>query len=459
MKRRDFIQNSLVTGLAGVLPAAFVTAEDSVNPDHVVPKADDRRALVNEPWARQVLQREGCDGIIAFNPVNVFYLSNYTSFYQRMQLPFSTFAVFPRDQKKSTLLVTSTADLWSLTNAEREHPEWVTYSQPEEWRPYLDQENWSTHPSAVPGFGSIWPQNSATFSEREQHWIEASDRAAPGIASAPIYALAKALHRCGLSKARLAIDDMQVADLLRGIGFDHSTFVPGENIFRKIRVIKSAVEIGHMRKIARVNQAATMAMIRQLERGANSRDINQLFLLEAAKRGAHMMWLVAGGVGGLRRAEVTEGEPLLIDAVSSINHYHGDFGRTVVLGEPSAKLQQRVTLIKAGWEAAFETMRPGVRYSEIKRAARKAMTRPGQATPKVGVTPHSVGLQHTDEPFRDGLPFTVRDDLELQENMTLTVDFPSMEIGWGSCHLEDLVRITTDGAEPLASMDGPLVVI
>ncbi len=445
--------------MAGVLPAAFVTAEDSVNPDHVVPKADDRRALVNEPWARQVLQREGCDGIIAFNPVNVFYLSNYTSFYQRMQLPFSTFAVFPRDQKKSTLLVTSTADLWSLTNAEREHPEWVTYSQPEEWRPYLDQENWSTHPSAVPGFGSIWPQNSATFSEREQHWIEASDRAAPGIASAPIYALAKALHRCGLSKARLAIDDMQVADLLRGIGFDHSTFVPGENIFRKIRVIKSAVEIGHMRKIARVNQAATMAMIRQLERGANSRDINQLFLLEAAKRGAHMMWLVAGGVGGLRRAEVTEGEPLLIDAVSSINHYHGDFGRTVVLGEPSAKLQQRVTLIKAGWEAAFETMRPGVRYSEIKRAARKAMTRPGQATPKVGVTPHSVGLQHTDEPFRDGLPFTVRDDLELQENMTLTVDFPSMEIGWGSCHLEDLVRITTDGAEPLASMDGPLVVI
>ncbi|NIP86890.1 MAG: Xaa-Pro dipeptidase, partial [Planctomycetales bacterium] len=42
--------------------------------------------------------------------------------------------------------------------------------------------------------------------------------------------------------------------------------------------------------------------------------------------------------------------------------------------------------------------------------------------------------------------------------MTLTVDFPNMEPGWGATHLEDLVVITADGAKPLATMDSPLVV-
>ena len=228
---------------------------------------------------------------------------------------------------------------------------------------------------------------------------------------------------------------------------------------RKIRVVKSDVEITNMRIAAGANQEAAMAAIAKFDIGANEEDINNLFALEAARRGARAMWLVAGGVGGLRNGEIVRDEPILFDAVSQIRNYHGDFGRTVVVGEPSDKLVQRIKLIKAGWQAAFETLRPGIRYSEVQRAARAAMKKTGLPEARVGVTPHSVGLQHTDEPYRDGLPFTMKDDLVLAENMTLTVDFPSMELGWGSCHLEDLVVITHDGAEPLATMDDPLVVI
>ncbi len=65
---------------------------------------------------------------------------------------------------------------------------------------------------------------------------------------------------------------------------------------------------------------------------------------------------------------------------------------------------------------------------------------------------------YTDEPFTEGLPFQKRDDLTLQKGMTLTVDFPYMEPGWGACHLEDLVVFTNDGAEALGRMDGPLYV-
>ena len=53
----------------------------------------------------------------------------------------------------------------------------------------------------------------------------------------------------------------------------------------------------------------------------------------------------------------------------------------------------------------------------------------------------------------------VSDDLTFQENMTLTIDMPSMEVGWGGAHLEDLIVVTRDGFEPLATMDDPLVVL
>lgn len=86
------------------------------------------------------------------------------------------------------------------------------------------------------------------------------------------------------------------------------------------------------------------------------------------------------------------------------------------------------------------------------------MKKSGLSDLVVGCGPHSVGLQHTDQPFAEGFPYAVSEDIVLEENMTLTVDFPSLSLGLGNAHFEDLVRITRDGAEPLASMGEPLIV-
>jgi Xaa-Pro aminopeptidase len=253
---------------------------------------------------------------------------------------------------------------------------------------------------------------------------------------------------------------MRIADILKTLGRTDVTCLPGDNTFRKIRMVKSAVELGHMRRIAQVNQDACMAMLSQLERGATKADIDQLFLLEAARRGAKAVWIAAGTVGGLPNGEIVEGQPMLIDAVSQINYYHGDFGRTFVLGEPTDETIARTNVLRAGWEVAQEVIRPGMKYSELRAICGDAMAKMKKSSDDVrfGAGPHSVGLQHTDQPYRDGLPFMVRDDLTFEENMTLTVDFPVQQLGWGGAHLEDLVVVTKNGIEPLASADGPLVV-
>ena len=43
--------------------------------------------------------------------------------------------------------------------------------------------------------------------------------------------------------------------------------------------------------------------------------------------------------------------------------------------------------------------------------------------------------------------------------MTLTIDLPQVEIGWGATHLENLIAITKDGFEPLGTMSDPLVIL
>ena len=51
-------------------------------------------------------------------------------------------------------------------------------------------------------------------------------------------------------------------------------------------------------------------------------------------------------------------------------------------------------------------------------------------------------------------------DLTLRENMILSVDCPVMSTGvGGSAHIEDLMLITAEGAEPLHEIGAPVITV
>lgn len=458
-------RREVLTGIAAGAAMTGLIASDgrdawanwgSIAPGYSPDEDFDGRLLANKPRAYQVMEEEGLDGIVALNPVNVFYLTNYLGYKVAQMYSFPSFAVMPRDPDQPTFLITSHVDLWNIANSEREYPEIMPYSYATNWTDYLDEQNWSVTPDAGPA--TPWPMDEKGFVPREAEWQSVQNHYNGLMSASSEYALARALKESGLERGILGVDDWRISKVLENVGMDAVQCVEGDNAFRRIRLIKSDVELAHMRTIANANQDAAEAMFSQIGRGATRADIDKLFMIEAAKRGAKATWIAAGSVGGLPDAEVVEGRPLLMDAVSQINLYHGDFGRTFVLGEPSKKLEQRASLLRVAWDESFAALRPGVKYSDIKAVAQDAMKKTGLPMFGVGASPHSVGLQHTDEPFVEGLPFQKRDDLTLQEGMTMTVDFPYMEPGWGACHLEDLVVITKDGAESLGRMDGPLYI-
>jgi len=460
--RRDFFSAFTASGL--LASELLITKEAYANwgliaPGPVPDKNFDGRRLVNIDRAYDIMDREEIDGIVALNPVNVFYLGNYFSYELQKLRAIPSFAVMPRNPEKPSFLVIASSDLWFIANADREYPEIIPYSSPVSWEYYHDPETWSDEPE--PNMGMRRFQSSDRLTEIEKGWLEIEKRFENNKTATPEWGLIKALNESGLSKGRVAVDDMRIKDILETLGQNNITCLPGDNTFRKIRMVKSNVELGHMKKAAIANQDACMSTLKQIEVGMSKNDVDRIFLLESAKLGSKAMWIAAGTIGGFPDGYVKEGRPMMIDAVSQFNFYHGDFGRTWCVGEPRNDILERVKILKQGSDVAHEIIKPGMKYSELKNKVAESIKKINSAPTGTifGAGPHSVGLQHTDQPYRDSLPFVINDDLTFEENMTLTIDMPSLEPGWGGAHLEDLIVITKSGFEPLARMDDPLVIL
>jgi Xaa-Pro aminopeptidase len=429
-----------------------------------LPTDQQRGLLINVERAQALMESRAVDALVAAHPVNVYYFSNFWTVLERMGFDFPSLALYPRitasrPAAAAHTLVVSAAQIWRLVNGDLEHPpNLVAYTAALPSEDPSAPRGDAGEPLASPA--TPWPfRAGAQLSAIQQRWRSASTRVAGREAASAIGGMVRTLRDAGLARGRIATDDARLGPALLAAGLPELQVVCDPNLFRRLRVVKSAAEVQLMRIAARLNADACVATARQVQDGTTTAEIEALFGIEVSRRGGERVFIVAGSTGGFPHGSARRGEPFLIDAVSHYRHYHGDFGRTVIIGEPDAETLRRVAALRVGWQASFEALRPGRRYSQIRSAGLEAMRRAGYGSYLTVANPHSVGLQHTDEPFRDGPGFNVKDDLLLEENMTLTVDFPHIEVGWGAAHLEDLVLVTRDGAEPLARMDEPLIVV
>ena len=376
----------------------------------------DGRRLVNVERAYRFMDEQKLDALIALNPVNVFYLTNFISYRSKMAVtPYASFAVFPRNPRAPTGLVVVSTDLWEIGSAERAYPELVVpYSAPVDWADIRDNGQFSREPTASPG--ARWPFEESNFTDREHIWHAIDQRWFGKMAPTPEWALVRILKELGLSKARVAVDDMRIDRILKWSGLASVSCEEGDNLFRKIRLAKSEPEIGHMRQAARINQDAAMATLRQLEAGATRADIDRIFMIEAAKRGGKSTWIAAGTPAGLTTRELSRGQSLLIDTVCQYNYYHGDFGRTFVLGEPSKLQKDRARVMEIGWRAAFESADSTFKSPTDGDAPRSPTAQrldgyrcPPPTRPDQPARPVDPACNPPRIPLFPGLPFTGRD--------------------------------------------------
>jgi Xaa-Pro aminopeptidase len=475
MDRRQFIGSTAATTVLAIAPTApgdaqaagrahrGAGAKITFDPAHARNPELGRRLPLNRDRALAVLEELKLDGLIALRPHNVYYLTNTTTTLTAFGEEYPAFATFARDPAQPSFLVCSNGNTWETSNGEREVPPVITFSGAANWQDYVN---------ASPEQLRIEPESAGRkrrgnavragveLTAREAGWKRAQETYNPESAASPEWALVRALRQSGLARGRIAVDDMRVAWMLQRIGFDGVTIVPGDNVFRRIRHVKAPQEIELLRVAQRITQDSALAAAHALEPGMTFHEFRQRLFAEAAARGGDPGFVLLGVTQGLLPDGVVKpGRSYMLDCSTHFKKYQGDFARTICIGEPSKEAMARFKAQQAGREAAFAIIKAGVPFSTVERTAREAMVKSGMPPELPTIVLHSIGLQHGDDPSRLDVPFAVRGDLVLEEDMTVTLDLPYLEIGWGGGHNEDMLRITRNGYVLMNDPGEALVVV
>ncbi|WP_439533562.1 M24 family metallopeptidase [Polymorphobacter sp.] len=442
--RRQFLGGM---GLAFAMPAAAASAP----PPAFAPLVPDGRLPVNRERATRLMREAGIDALVGVSPANSFYATNFRSLLAEMGLPMAVAGIIPADPVKPVFAVLPSLDIRRAAASSREWPALIAYTAIRDADRYATAADYAdAQPRVMPG----WPANGA-LTPREALWDQTEKARPLAVAGSVELGVARALSELGLAGGTVAIDEPGLAAMLPHVGMGAVKLRPGDNFFLRLRQIKSAVEIDRMRAVARLNDGAAMAMIAQLRPGMTHADIEALFFAEVVRRGGRPEFVVAGMTAGLRSERLVAHEPFMVDCCGNFDGYSGDYARTIVLGTPPTLLINRSKRLSAIARALTAELRPGMRYSDIS-ARGQAIAKAMGADCVIGVGPHSVGLTHSDDPWRDDLPFKARLDVTMEPGMVITIDMPTLEPGWGSMHFESLIVINKDGAEWLGRDDDVL---
>jgi Xaa-Pro aminopeptidase len=158
--------------------------------------------------------------------------------------------------------------------------------------------------------------------------------------------------------------------------------------------------------------------------------------------------------GKASNKQIEKGDFVLIDFGSGFQGYHSDQTRTMVYGKPSSKQKKVYQIVKEAHDKSIEVVHPGVPIYEVDGAARDHIRKCGFGDYFGHGTGHGIGLSVHEDPVvnseNKGL---------VQEGMVFTIE-PGIYIpDWGGVRIEDMIRVTSQGAELLTYIPTDLRVI
>ena len=403
-----------------------------------------------------IMDKYNLDALVAREHINIHYLTDYWDTQADGRWPYLVYAVLPRNINNEPSLIIPSVKLERLTI----WPTWVKNIIP--YSDYSGREhisgiiNNSDEPKSAPWSG--WPvRKGSSLTKLESKWVYLANKYKNDMAATSTWALFRALKNSKLNNKRIGSDDPRVLEWTKKMGLNEIQPIDATNIFREIRMVKSNQEIDILRKAAKINEKACIEAISKINIGDTWDKIEKKYHVSMSNQGGRNGHIITS-LGGLPDGKIIEGKPFLVDALGEYKNYFGDFGRTVVLGQPSKELRIRADSMMLGLKEAFNIIKPGIKKSEIISKIIKTV-RKGGFKEFFYVSPHSLGLEHTDQPIPLGPDIhSDNTDFTIEKNMVLNIDMPYFEWGWGTMHLEDTLLVNENGIEFLTSLSDPLVI-
>jgi Xaa-Pro aminopeptidase len=276
--------------------------------------------------------------------------------------------------------------------------------------------------------------------------------------------LAATLRDLGLAQARIGIESMgipvAILDALRAAN-PNVTFVPGDRIFARLRMRKSAAEIAAVSAAVSAAEAAIMAAVVAAKPGHRLADVQDAAMTAPLPQGSrlegvHLSIFHPDGTEMLDLPPtITPGTVLTIDLCGIHDLYRADMARQIACEPPSDEIGLRADAVAAMQDAMIGAVRPGLSLRDAYAAATRAAAPWSGADPMFIFQLHGIGLE-THEPPRfcspnepyfplpdDGAP----DDVPIDSGAVVC-----LELGMGGLWTEDLFLLTADGAERLTTL-------
>ncbi|MCB2108157.1 MAG: aminopeptidase P family protein [Rhodobacteraceae bacterium] len=400
---------------------------------------------MNFEQAEKVMTKLGLDALVVGSGTNFYHATGIDLTATRMGHAPGAYAIITRDDKQRLSVVSQSFMYYYTIAQDHIHANYPVYIYT---APTGDGSVEGIGRTALPAEG-FRDRGEAPMDEVEVFRAKALADAVTNKGTEPglMFAVRKALNDVGVSKGRIAVDLQPVWRTVAEAAPD-ATIVDADDALRRIRPIKSELEVKLMRYAAQLNCEAALEAVQTVRAGGDVRDLRAAYFAAAARRGGRGVFMVINRVSSPNyEAKFHDGQCFSIDCVSEFMGYHGDYARSVFVGEPPANMKKVTTAAAKSWDAIREILKPGVSFSQIRAKGKETLKKMG-VDYNISFTPHSVGLYHNDAAGSSGL--SSAGDTVLEKNFILSVDCPLLEAGaGGSHHLEDLTLFTADGSEQI----------
>jgi Xaa-Pro aminopeptidase len=417
--------------------------------------------LVNRERANEIMDKYGLDALVATLPKNVYYLSSHDNAFYHTGIEHMLFALLPRRADAPPALIIWGALLYHLDY----RPTWMpsvqiftapaplerlagSSSLPSEQRltGHEPVDLMKGDPPAV-RYNRNLVRKGAKLSERDRFQLALAAEFADRPAASALHALKRSIVAAGVARGRIGFDDARVLPWLNDVGLPGVTGVDAFDIFKEVRMVKSANEIALLRETSRRCEVALDAAIASLHVGQEIAAVELEYRRKMGEQGGNTRWLIINQ-DGLNSGRIERDKVIKIDSVGDYLGYVGDIGRSIVVGNPTDETAGRNEANAKALGTAYRAIRPGMAFEEVAKITADVMKQEGY---NGFAAAHNVGMDHTDQPNSLANPRRKPEPLKFAAGTVFTIDVPYLEIGYGSSHVEDMMVCTAAGAVPLSS--------
>lgn len=393
--------------------------------------------LANVPRLKTLMQKDGFDAVIATCAENVTYLSGFWAMSQWVRRGPQAYVLFTGEGHEPCIIVNS--GLLDLVP---------------------DQEPWVSDIRRY-GYFQIDTDKAAQ--------LDAADQLQHQLFSSKAYkdsidALASAMKERGIERGTVGIDEMgitpQCMDQLRATLPDVK-FVRCFGLFERVRAIKTPQEVDILKHAARVTEGAIDAALSIAKEGVTEREMLRRFNAHLVEHDAEP---VVGCIGFGNRSAMINVQPsdrklkmgdlIRFDVGGRYRHYRSDMSRGASLGDPGEKIKKYYSAVEKGVLRGYDIIKPGLKVADLFKEIVATVQREGIphfARSHVG---HGIGVDGYDPPNIAESSIDV-----LEQDMVICVETPYYELGFAGLQVEDMVRVTNDGAESLMSLPTALRIL